>query len=817
MDTILQDIRYALRMLRKAPGASAVAILSLAIGIGINTTVFGWIRGVLLNPMPGVSDSQHLVTIETVAPSGTLIDNSYPDYQAWRDKATLFDGAIAFKERPLGFMAGAGDEAAGAEPVWALLTSGNYFDVLGVKPALGRFFEGEEQSDTFDAHPVAVLSHTMWQTRFGGDPAVLGRTITLNRQAYTVIGVTPENFYGTITGLRFDLFVPLTMQASLTGGSQWLTIRRARPLYLFARLKPDVTIEQARTEIASIAAAQAREFPDSNQNISATLLPLGQARRGAQQALGPLLRILMAVGCLVLLIVCANVANLQLARAAARRREIGVRLGLGATRGRLVQQMLTEGLVLGATAGVLGALLSAWLVDTLRFLLPFVEYPLVLPSGIDGRELIFAGIVSVAASVLFALAPALRASASGVLATMNGRHTDDPQSSRLGALLVGAQVALAVVTLAGAGLLVRSFENARRANPGFDARGVLLAGINLSTGGYSRDAALLFLGRVIERMRTVPGARAVSLAEDVPLGFNGGSWEDLAIDGYVPGPGENMKIYRNLVSPGYFDTMGIPIVEGRDVSDADTRTTASVAVVNQTFARRYFGTSSPVGRRFTGWGRPITIVGVVADSKYHQLTETAQPYFYVPLRQFFSASTGVALHVRSDGVPQAIAPIVREALRELDPRMPPPLMTTLADYTSAAYFTQRLAATLLTILASLALALSAVGLYSLIAYAVARRRREIGVRMALGATRGSILRLVVGRGLLLVAGGIAAGIVLALAVTRALESLLFGVSALDMAALTSAVALLTAVACVASYIPARRASRIEPMSALRTD
>ena len=312
MDTILQDVRYATRMLRKAPAASAVAIVSLAVGIGINTTVFGWMRGILLNPMPGVAASDRLVTIETVAPSGTLIDSSYPDYQTYRDTATLFDGVIAFKERPLGL--GAADAAAGPERVWAMLVSGNYFDVLGIRPALGRFFEGDEQSDAFDAHPVAVLAHSMWTARFASDPAVLGRTIILNRRPYTVIGVAPEAFSGTINGLRFDLFVPLTMQASLTGGSQWLASRSSRPLYLFARLKPGVTLEQARGELVSMAAATAREFSATNQRISATALPLVEARRGAQRDIGPPLKILMAVGALVLLIVCANVANLQLAR-----------------------------------------------------------------------------------------------------------------------------------------------------------------------------------------------------------------------------------------------------------------------------------------------------------------------------------------------------------------------------------------------------------------------------------------------------------------------------------------------------------------------
>ena len=420
--------------------------------------------------------------------------------------------------------------------------------------------------------------------------------------------------------------------------------------------------------------------------------------------------------------------------------------------------------------------------------------------------------------MLFALAPALRGSASGAIAAMNaGRQTEDARSSRIGGVLVAAEVALAMVALVGAALLVRSFENARRANPGFEARGVLLAGINLSTGGYTREAALLYLDRAVDESRRLPGVRAVSLAEDVPLGFNGGSWEDLAIDGYVPGASESMKIYRNLVAPEYFSTMGIRLLEGRDLSDGDTRTTARVAVVNETFARRYFASGSPIGRRFRGWGQTVTVVGVVADSKYHTLDEAAEPYVYAPLRQTFTANTGVALHVRTDGDPRMLAPAIRELLETLDPRMPPPVLTTLEAYTSASYFTQRLAAVLLSILASLALFLSAIGLYSVIAYGVARRHREIGVRMALGATRGGILRLVVGRGLSLVAAGVAAGIVLALAVTRALGSLLFGVSPLDATALTGAVALLTAVAGLASYIPARTASRIEPMSALRTD
>lgn len=813
MDRLLQDVRYAFRMLRKAPGATAVAVLSLALGIAINTTVFGWVRGILLNPQPGVADASRLVTIETIAPSGTMIDNSFPDYQTFRDRMTLMSGAIAFKERPLGL----GSESV-TERVWALMVTGNYFDVLGVRPALGRFFEDAEQSDTLDAHPVAVLSHAMWTARFHADPAILGRTLVLNRHQYTVIGVAPENFLGTITGMRFDLYVPLTMQASLTGSGSWLTSRGARPLYLFGRLKPGVSLERARGEAASLAGAMAAEFPQTNRGLSATLLPMAEARRGVQTDIGVLLKVLGAVGAIVLLIVCANVANLQLARATARRREMGIRLGLGASRGALIRQMLTEGLVVGLMSGALGVLISAWLIDSLRLLLPFVEYPIVLPSSIRGQELLFAVGVSIAASMLFAAAPALRSSSSRIVEAMNaGRQTDDARTSRLGGVLVVCQVALALAAVVSAGLLVRSFDNARRMNPGFNTSNVLLTGVDVSTAGYDRASGLGYLDRVQARVRAIPGVRQVAFSEDVPLGFDGGSWEDLSIDGYVPGPNENMKVYRNLVSPGYFDLMGIRRVDGRDFTDLDTRETATAAIVNQTFARRYFGGASVVGRQIVAFGRPITVVGVVADSKYHALSEPAEPYFYLPLRQTFSASTGVALHVRTEGDALAVAPLVREAMRATDPFVPNDLSTTLASYTSAAYFMQRIAASLLSILGSLALLLSAIGLYSVMAYNVARRRREIGVRLALGATGGQILRLVVGRGLGLVGAGLLAGALLTVVGTRALSSLLFGVSPLDAAAVGGAMALLVGITLLASYVPARAATRVDPVSALRAE
>ena len=532
MDVLNQDVRFALRMLRKARGATLVAVLSLALGIGVNTTVFSWVRGILLNPVPGVELGDRLVTIETVTPSGEMIDASYPDFRDYRDRSRLLDGVVAFKERPLGF----GDDAR-TERLWALMVSGNYFDVLGVKPALGRFFAGDEQGDTFEAAPVAVLSDALWKSRFNANPGVVGQTIRLNRRSYTVIGVAPERFFGTIIGLRFDLYVPLTMQASLTGNGQWLSTRGARPLYLFARLKPDVSIEQARTEVRAIASALGQEFPRTNTGLSATMLTLANARRGAQSDLGALLRILLALGAFVLLIVCANLTNLQLARTTTRQREIAVRLGLGASRSRLVRQLLTESVVISCLAGAAALLLTGWMIDFLKLLVPFVEYPVVLASSVGPREVVFAVAASIVSALLVGLMPAFRLSVGSVADALRsgGRQTTgDSRTGRIRVSLVIGEVALAMAALVSAGLLVRSFDNARRVHPGFEPRGVLLAGINLSTGGYDRDRGLIYVADARRRVSALPGVAGVTVAEDVPLGFNGGSWEDVVIEGYVP-------------------------------------------------------------------------------------------------------------------------------------------------------------------------------------------------------------------------------------------------------------------------------------------
>jgi predicted permease len=816
MATTIRDIRYALRVLRRTPGATAVAILSLALGLAVNTTVFSWVRTVLLNPLPGVSTPSRVVTIETVTPSGEMIDSSYPDYRDYRDRSTLFDGVVAFKERPLGF--GAADRA---ERVWSLMVSGNYFDVLGVKPLLGRFFEGAARGDAFDQSPVAILGEAMWKARFNRDPGVIGQRILLNRHPYTVIGIAPASFAGTISGLRFDLYVPLTMQASLTGSSQWLSNRGARPLYLFARLKPGATLMQAKNEVQGIASAIAKESPETNHGISATILTQENARRGIQSDLGPLMRILVALGVLVLLIVCANVANLQLARATTRQRELAIRLGLGASRLRLLRQILTENAVLAAAAGVVAVLASAWLVESLRLFTPFNEYPIVLAPAVGLREIGYAGAASLVAALFVGIWPAVRLPASNLgdaLKTGARQAGVDPRTGALRAGLVVGEVALAMFALASAGLLARSFENARRVNPGFDPRGVLLGEISLSTGGYDRASGIAYLRQIIERTTTLPGVAAVSMSEDVPLGFNGGQWEDLKIEGYAAAANENMKIYRNLVSPDYFALMRIPLLAGRDFTARDERGAPMVAIVNDEFERRYYGGRPAVGHLFTAFGVPHTIVGVVRTTKAHSLSESPQPYFYVPLWQHFNASTGVTLNVRAaSGDAMSIAPTVRQALQSIDPQMPSPLTISLQSYIGASYFVQRTAAMLMGVLAALALTLASIGLYSLIAFGVSARRQELGLRVALGASSRDIVRLVAREGARTAAFGVAAGCALAVIGTRALGSLLFGVSPLDLPTLTVAAVLLVSVALVAAYLPARAAARVDPMTALRAE
>ncbi|HEY6290667.1 MAG TPA: ABC transporter permease [Terriglobia bacterium] len=816
MKTFWLDLCYGWRMLRKNPGFAAVAILTLALGIGASTAVFSWVDAVLLHPLPGVADPGRLVSFETVAPNGDAVTTSYPDYRDYRDHLKLLAGLTVTQPAPLTI-----GEEDNARQVWGELVAGNYFTVLGVRPALGRTFLPQEFGDAPGAYPVVVISYRLWRTYFNSNPSLIGQTIRVNQRELTVVGVAAPDFRGSEAGLAYDLWVPLMMKTQLEGIGAWmLQDRRTRQYFGLARLKPGVTIAQAQAEVAALAHQMAIADADANEGISATLLPLWKSHFGAQELLLAPLEILMALCAVLLLIVCANVANLLLARFAARQREFSVRLALGAARARLARQVLTESLALAAAGAFAGVWLAVWLSSSLQYLLPPSNLPVAFGFQVNGYVLAFAVLIGVGTAFCSSLAPALQSAKADLNEGLKegGRGgMSGPQSRRTRSLLVVSEVSLALVALVGAGLFVRSFQAARTINPGFDSNHVLLSRFYLPSSGYNLEQRKQFCLRLRQRLESDPGITAVCYSDCVPLGFEGSWWEDLRIEGYVPNPGENMKIFRNVVSPGFFHLMRISVLEGRDFTEQDDEKSAPVMIVNQTFVRRFMGGGDPIGRRVQGWGEWLRVVGVVKDTKYQHLTEASLPYFYVPFRQLYRADMNLAFYVRAAGSFDDAAAAVREEVRDLDPNVTGFDSIPLADYMGANLYAQKVAASMLSALGALALLLAAVGLYSVMSYSVSQRIHEIGIRIALGARQANVLQLVLAQGARLALMGVGIGVVATVPLTRLVASFLYGVDAADPRTYLGVALLLTLVALLACYVPARRAAKLDPVQALRRE
>jgi predicted permease len=800
-------------MALRSPGFTLIAVLTLAAGIAANSTVFSWIDGVLLHPVPGVTDPARLVAFETVAPNGDALLTSYPDYRDYRDHLKLISGLTGATMLPFSI-----GQDVHAEHVWGELVTGNYFAVLGVKPILGRVFTPDEYGDAQGAHPVLVISERLWKRRFNADPGAIGQLLRVNRQQLTIVGVVPATFLGSIPGLTFDMWAPVTMGAQLKvlqEGS--LEDRGTRQMFGFARLRPGVTLERARAEIQSQARHMAEADPEHNLGISATVLPIWKAHSGAQTSLLMPLVLLMAVCGVVLLIVCANVANLLLARSTARQREFSVRMAVGAGRSRLVRQLLSENLVLAVLGGLLAVPATSWFSQSLGGMVPPSGLPVTLDIPLNGDVVAFTFLLCLLACAISGIAPAwhmARANLNDALKEGGRSGSGGASSHRIERLLVVSQVALALVAIIGAGLFVRSFSAARQINPGFDPSHVLVS--HLSLNGYSVPERKLFVERLRDRVLSQPGITAVTFSNTVPLSLAGQWREPLEIQGYVPGPSENMKIERNVVSPGYFDMLRIPLAEGRDFTDHDDEKSVPVMIVSQAFVRRFFGSRYPIGQHVHGWGRWFNVVGVAKDSKYQYLDEAPRPYFYVPFRQCLREDMGIRLYARTAGDPlQAVEP-VRRAVRSLDPDAGVFDSMPMAENINAALFTEKLAATMLAVLGVVALLLAALGLYGVMAYAVAERRHEIGIRIALGARPGDVVRMVVKQGMELTLIGLAVGMVAALAVTRVVAAALVEVSATDPLVFAGALLFLAAVAALASYLPARLAAGIDPNQALRS-
>lgn len=811
MGTLLQDLRYGLRMLTKAPTFTAVAVLTLALGIGGNATVFSWIRAVLLSPLPGIADVDRLAAAETVMPSGEYHTSSYPDFKDYRARSQSFSGLFGFELTGVDMSL---RNDAPPERVWGIIATENYFDVLGVHTAMGHTFH-EAPNQGLNSDPYIVLGHGLWARRFGSDPNVLGRTVYINGHPFTVIGVMPRNFYGTIVGINAEYFVPMMMQSQVLPGED-LEERWPTFVHIMGRLKPGISLAQAQAEMSTLASSFQKEYPLAEKNVGIFVTPVWGAHYGVQDFLRSVLGFLMIVAALVLLIACVNVANLLLARATSRQKEIAIRAALGAGRNRLIRQLLIESLLLAAAGGIGGIFLALWGASLLKFFLPPMHLPVGLPLGVDGPVLAFTLILSAVTGMVFGLAPAWRGSQTD----LNQSLKDGGRASAAGAgghrlrdLLVVSEMVLATVLLVGAGLLLRSLRNAEKTGPGFNPSHVALAAFDLRAGGYTAAQASDYFDRLMERVRAVPGVESVSMERYVPLWFTGRGYSGTEIEGYTPQPGEDMGIDYNVVGPGYFRTLEIPLVSGRDFTEQDRAGAPRVLIVNQTMANRFWPGKDATGHRVRIADEWRTVVGVARDIKYHRINEEPRPFLYSPALQV--GGTDINLIVRSSLPTAAVVSAIRAAARSVDSKLSPLETDDLEGLLHVSLFANRVAATLASVLGILGMLLAAIGIYGVLSYSVSQRFREIGIRLALGAQSRDILRLIVGQGLRLAFIGAGVGAAVGLAVTSAMSSLLFGVSSTDPATFAGVVMIVTLAAAFTAYVPARRALRVDPMVVLR--
>jgi predicted permease len=814
METLWQDIRFGFRILFKSPAFTLVAALSLALGIGANTAVFSIINDSLLKPLPVEEPERLLSLFTTDAKNPGNLETSHLNYIDYRDQNQVFSGLLAYTFAQVSLTRG-----ETSEPVFGLVVSGNYFDVLGVKAAMGRTFMPHEDK-TPGAHPVVALSHRLWQRRFGGDPNLVGKTISLNRHDFTVVGIIPEGFTGTDLGPGPDLWVPMMMHEQAQPGFDWYNERRGLFLFLIGRLKPGVSASQAQASLKVFADQLAQSYPKDNNGRGARVVPLLQARIDPDGS-GQLLLasgVMMAVVALVLLIACANIANLLLARASARRKEIAVRLALGAGRARLIRQLLTESLVLSLVGGVIGFLVAFWAKDLLRSFDPVGGGPNAPPiATLNFRVLGFTLLVSLLSGVIFGLAPALQASKPDLVLTLKGETSALARRAfgfNLRKALVVIQVALSLVSLISAGLFVRSLRNAQAVNPGFITDNILLAGFNLGREGMDRSQGVNFQRQLVARASSLPGSQSVTIASSRP--FGGGIFRSVFLEGEAPDE-RGVLVQLNNVGLRFFETLGIPLITGRDFTERDAENAPHVVVVNETMARRFWPNQSAVGKRFKFFGEEFyrEIVGVARDTKYNGLTESNTPFIYVPLLQNY-ADAGT-LHVRAAGDAAQITAAVRGVVKELAPSLPLLEVQTLSDRIDQSLNGQRSQTRLLAFFGLLALLLSSIGIYGVMAYSVAQRTREIGIRMALGARSQNVLSLIIKQGMALVVSGVALGLIAGFVVTRLIGSLLFGVTAADPMTFAVTSLLLVGVAALAGYLPARWATKVDPLIALRQD
>jgi macrolide transport system ATP-binding/permease protein len=813
VSTLLSDLRYSVRSLLKNPGLTVAAILSLGLGIGANTTIFTWVQSVLFRPIPMAADPGSIRIAAMENREGQSRSWSYPNYTDFRDRATLVD-VVAQDDQTFSF---AVDDTA--ERTFGGLVSGNFFQVMSVRAAAGRLLTPQDDV-TPSGHAVVVISYAYWQRRFNGDSAVVGKQVTINNTPMTIVGVAPAGFIGSFLGVASSAWVPMAMQKEMMGGDR-LPQRGNGWMQSLVRLKPGVSQEQAQAEASSIMAQLEREHPQFNEGRRLRIVQTWEAPFGAATVLTPVLAVLSILVALVLVIACANVANLLLSKAVGRRREVAVRLSLGASRVRLMRQLLTESLLLSFIAGGIGVVMAYWSMDVIMAFAPPVDVPLDLGIRMDAQTLAFALVVAAITGVLFGLAPALQASSPQTINALKeeGRGGSGGRTTgRLRSGLVIAQVAVCLVLLVGATLFLRSFIAAQALSPGFDADRLVTASMDMFPSGYSGERYRDFQRRVLESVRALPGVESAAFGSRIPLGFGGNNSTTVAVDGYSPRENEEIVITYTTVSAGYFKTMGIPIRAGREYDETDTATSTRTLVINETMARRYWPDGNAVGRIVRFGPNANAVIGIVADAKHNSINERPLPQLFIPMAR--SEVSTLRLFARAGGDPAPLVAELRNAIRTLDPNLPVYDARTLNEHMQGAVFAQRMAADLLGAMGVLALLLAAIGLYGVMAYAVSQRTQEMGIRLALGASPSSLLNMVVGQGMKLTVIGLVIGLAIALGAfgsIGAVRTLLPGISPLDPITFIIVPLILAAIALLATWIPARRAGRVDPLVALRVD
>lgn len=814
MNDLVQDLRFSVRMLLKNPMFTVAAVTTLALGIGLNAATFSAVHGLLLSPLPGTEDPDELVLVYREWPGIEFGSNSVPHYQDMRDRTEdVFENVSSWFFEPLSL---ASDGRS--ERMIGMMVSANFFQTFGAEPTLGRgFIPGVEDRDP-GAHAVAVISHGFWQSRFGGDPATVGRTVTLNGHPFEIVGVAPADFHGPVNFASPPIYVPLMMSNVITPAFNRLEARGSNNMNVVARLRDGVTLDRAREQLDVMLVQLREEYPRFYENQVSHVVVM-QKDAGIHPSFSDAQRgmstVMMVVVGLLLLIACVNVANLFLARARDRQREMGIRLSMGASRSRIVRQLLTESLLFSVIAGAAGLVLANMANGLLSGFRPPIDGPWAFNVETDTTVLWFTAMVSLGAGFIFGMAPALQSARPDTLAAIKGESSNKVGRSRASSALVVAQVALSLLLLTSSGLFLRSLQAATRIDPGFESPGnLVIASVNPALQGYEEARSREFWNRMLEDVGAMPEVSGVGLTLTAPLGL-GSSDRSVEVPGYEFAEGERSSLHYSYVSEGFFEAMGIELIEGRTFTRQDDENGPPVMLVNERFAQRFWPGQSALGKSVNTAGREWEVIGVAETGKYNSLGEDPTEFMYFPQRIQYRADMVIVARTESD--PQVVLQGIQQLVRDADPELPVYDVRTMEDHMGIALLPARLGGSVLGLFGLLGLTLAAVGIYGVMAYSVSQRTRELGIRVALGADRSSVLQLVLGEGLRLAVIGTVIGMIGALATARLVRGLLYSTSAIDPIAFTVVPATLLGVAALAVYLPARRAARVDPIGALKSE